>query len=72
MKFIRISGGTYDTLKWIGLILFPALAFFISSVGPDLGVTNPESVVRILNAVGFLIGTLIGVTSLEYNKEKKK
>lgn len=57
-----LPSGAYDVLKWLGLIAFPALATFVSVVGPAWGMPAVESVVTTLNAVGTLIGVLIGVS----------
>lgn len=52
----------YDILKWIGLIALPALAVFYGVCAPLWGWPAPEAVVATLNALGVLIGTLIGVS----------
>lgn len=69
---MQISNKVYDILKWIALICIPAVVTFLSVV---LGVLNvdPRTVnilVTILAAVGTLIGSLIGVSTSAYNKEK--
>lgn len=69
---MKISNKLYDVLKWIALICIPAVVTFLSVV---LGVLNvdPRTVnilVTILAAVGTLIGSLIGVSTNAYNKEK--
>ncbi len=55
----------YDVLKWLGLIAFPAVAWFVGTCGSDLGIGNVPSVVNVLNATGALIGILIGASSLK-------
>ncbi|MDL2211662.1 phage holin [Erysipelotrichaceae bacterium OttesenSCG-928-M19] len=59
---------TYDVLKWIALIAIPAIATFCGSVLPELGVTNTETIVLIITSLGTLLGTLLGVTNVQYNK----
>lgn len=59
----------YDVLKWIGLIAFPAVAWFVGQVGPVWGWQNIDAAVTTLNAIGTLIGILIGVSTLNYNKK---
>ncbi len=60
----KLPDGLYDVLKWIGLIACPALATFYGVVAPLWGWPNPEAVVTTINAVGVLIGALIGYSAL--------
>lgn len=57
-----LPNGVYDILKWVGLIALPALAVFYGVCAPLWGWPAPEAVVATLNALGVLIGTLIGVS----------
>jgi len=69
---MKISNRVYDVLKWIALICIPAIVTFLSVVLGVLDV-NPKTVnviVTIIGAIGTLIGTLIGVSTANYNKEK--
>ena len=69
---MKISNKLYDVLKWIALICIPAVVTFLSVVLGVLDV-DPRTVnilVTILAAVGTLIGSLIGVSTNAYNKEK--
>ena len=59
----------YDVLKWAGLIACPALAVFYGTVAPAWGWPYPEQVVLTLNALGVLIGVLIGASQLTATKE---
>lgn len=52
----------YEVLKWFGLIACPALAVFYGICAPAWGWPHPDEVVLTLNAVGVLVGTLIGVS----------
>ena len=70
---MRIPDSVYDVLKWIALICIPALVTFLSVVLGVLDV-DPRTVniiVTIIAAVGTFIGSLIGVSTSAYNKEKK-
>jgi hypothetical protein len=61
----------YDTLKWTGLIALPALAVFYNVVGEAWGLPYVDEIVTTLNAVGVLIGTLIGVSNANYYKNEE-
>ena len=60
----------YDVLKWVAIILCPALATFYGVVAPLWGWPAPESVQTTINAVGLFIGALIGVSALTATKEE--
>lgn len=63
MSYI-IPDGVYQIMKWAGLIALPALAVFVSTVGQawgmDPGLSN--AVVTTLNALGVLVGALLGIS----------
>ena len=63
-KDYLLPDGAYDVLKWLGLIALPAVATFIGVVGPVWGMPAVEAVVTTANALGTLIGVLIGVSHL--------
>lgn len=72
MMNVKLSDKVYLILKWIALICIPAIVTFLSVVLGVLDV-NPKTVnviVTIIGAIGTLIGTLIGVSTANYNKEK--
>lgn len=66
-----LSNKSYDVLKWLVLIAMPAISVFIQSVGVEIGISDPETLVMILNALTALLGTLIGVSSYQYKKNEK-
>lgn len=55
---------TYDVLKWVGLVLCPALATLIGAVGPAWGMQHVDSVVLTINAAGTFVGACIGVSHI--------
>ena len=59
-----LPDGWYNVLKWLGLIACPALAVFYGTVAPVWGWPAPEGVVITINAVGVLIGVLIGASAV--------
>ena len=67
-----IPDKVYDILKWIGLVVCPALALCVGTVaqacGVDAGTT--KSAVTIINAVGVFVGMTIGASQLKANGTK--
>ena len=69
----KLPDNLYNILKWVGLIACPALATFYGVVAPLWGWPNPEAVVTTINAIGVLIGALIGysaITAKGYDDER--
>ena len=60
-----IPSRVYDVLKWLGLIVLPALALFVNTVGPAWGWPHVDAIVTTLNALGILAGALIGVSAIK-------
>ena len=70
----KLPDSVYNWLKWIALIAIPAFVTFLSIVLSALGM-NPNIIniiCTILTATAGLIGTLIGVSTKAYNKEKEE
>lgn len=60
-----LSDKAYGTLKWVALIALPALAVFAHVVGPAWGLPYVDQIVTTLNALGTLIGAVIGASALK-------
>ena len=58
----------YNVLKWVGLVACPVVATFIGVIAPVWNLPNSDAIVTTINAVGVLIGGLIGVSTISYNK----
>lgn len=61
-KTYLLNNRAYEILKWAGLIAFPAIATFIGVIGTVWGWHDTDAIVTTLNAIGVLIGALIGVS----------
>lgn len=61
-KTYLLNNKAYEILKWAGLIAFPAIATFIGVIGAVWGWPDTDAIVTTLNAIGVLIGSLIGIS----------
>lgn len=68
---MRLPDKVYDLLKWIILIFVPALITLISGLGVLLGF-DTTIINGIIGLVAAFIGSLIGVSTVNYNKEQEK
>ncbi len=66
-----MSNKTYDRLKWFALVFVPAANIFILAVGKIWGLPYYVEVAATLSAFGVFLGTLLGVSSMEYKKLKE-
>lgn len=63
---MKMTNKTYDILKWIALILLPALATFYATIAAVWGLPYTEQVVGTITAVDTLLGTLLKISSDKY------
>lgn len=61
-KTYLLNDKAYEILKWAGLIAFPTIATFIGVIGAVWGWHDTDAIVTTLNAIGVLIGSLIGIS----------
>ena len=58
-----LNDRAYSILKWVGLIVLPAVATLIGVVGPVWGIPNVNAIVTTITAVGVCIGAIIGAST---------
>ena len=68
---MKLPDKVYTVLKWIALIALPAIATFWGVMGKVWDIPYTAEVVTTITAVATLIGALIGVSTVNYNKDKE-
>lgn len=58
-----LPDSVYRVLKWVGLIVLPALATLLGAVGTAWGWPHLTAIVTTVTAIGAFIGALIGVSN---------
>lgn len=71
-KTYLLNDKVYEVLKWAGLIAFPTIATFIGVIGAVWGWHDTDAIVTTLNAIGVLIGGLIGVSHATAKTDETK
>ncbi len=66
---MKMSNRVHDFIKWFCLICLPGLSWFYGAMADTWGLPYGEQIVTTLNAVGTLLGILIGVSSVKFYKE---
>lgn len=66
------SNKIFDILKWIAIVALPALSTFIVVLGKiwNWGEIAPM-VAQTITAIAVLLGALLGISTIQYNKEDK-
>ena len=64
-----MSNKTYDILKWIALVVLPALATFYLGLSNYWNIPYPEAISGTITLVDALLGTILGISSVEYSKK---
>ncbi len=66
---MKLSNKTYDILKWVAQILIPALATLYFALSKIWGFPFATEVVGTLAAVDTFLGTILGISTSNYNKD---
>lgn len=67
---MKLNDKIYDTLKWVVMIVLPAIATLYAALAPVWGWPRPDDVVLTLNAVTAFAGAVLGISTAQYNKDK--
>lgn len=59
---------TYNILKWIALVVLPALTTFYGVVGATLHIPHTQEVLTIATAFDTMLGTILGISNIKYNQ----
>lgn len=60
----------YQALKWLALIVLPAIGVLVQTLGPVWGWTWADPVATTINAVALAIGVVIGASALKAKASK--
>lgn len=67
---MKMSNKTYDVLKWIAMIVLPAIGTLYFAMAGIWGFPYAEQIVGTITAIDTFIGTLLGISSAQYNAKK--
>ena len=66
---MKMSNKVYDILKWVALVALDAVGVFYKTIASIWNFPFGDEVLATFAALSLLIGTLIGITGLNYNKK---
>lgn len=67
-----LSNKVYDILKWIAQYLLPAIGTLYFALAGIWGLPFGEEIVGTITAVDTFLGVLLGISSMQYNKNNKE
>ena len=65
---MKMSNKIYDVLKWVSLVALDAVGIFYSTISNIWSFPFGDEVLKTCAALSLLVGTLIGISSSNYNK----
>lgn len=65
-----LSNRTYNVLKWVVVIVLPALTTLYGSLASVWQWPDTDAILTTMTAVTTFLGALIGVSTIGYNKGK--
>lgn len=68
---MKLNSKVYDILKWVALVVLPAIATLYTALAGVWGLPFAEEIPATITAVDLFIGALLGVSTAQYNKEGK-
>lgn len=64
----KMSDRVYDTLKFIALIVLPALGSLYFALAGIWGLPYGEQIVGTITAIDTFLGVILGISNANYNK----
>ena len=66
---MKMNNKTYDVLKFIAMILLPALGTLYFALAGIWKLPYGEEIVGTITAIDTFLGTLLGISNAKYKKE---
>lgn len=68
---MNLPNKLYDVVKWIVVIVLPAIATLYSVLSPVWGWPYKDEIVTTITAVDTFLGAVLCISTISYNKENK-
>lgn len=65
---MKMSNKVYDTLKWIALIVLPAIATLYAGIAGTWGLPYGESISATIGFISVFLGTVLQISNANYKK----
>lgn len=68
---LKLSNEAYDILKWFAQVVLPAAGTAYFGLSSIWGLPYGEQIVGTLTVIDTFLGALLGISTVQYNKENK-
>ena len=68
---MKLPNKVYDVVKWIVVIVLPAITTLYSVLSPIWGWPYKDEIVTTITAVDTFLGAVLCISTLSYNKENE-
>lgn len=68
---MQLNSKVYDILKWITMIVIPALATAYVGLSAIWGWPYADEIAKTTAVICTLLGALLGISTAQYNKDSK-
>lgn len=68
---MKLNNKVYDILKWIVIIVLPAISTLYYALSEIWNLPYATQVVGSITAITVFLGAILGVSTVQYNKEQK-
>ena len=68
---MKLPDNVYNVLKWVTMILLPAIATLYFALSGIWGFPYAEQIVGTIAAIETFLGALLGISTIQYNKSKE-
>ena len=72
MKLFKMSDKVYNVLKWVALIIIPAIGTLYFALAGIWGFPYAEAIVGTLTAVDTFLGAILGISTSMYKKNQNE
>ena len=69
---MKLSNHVYDVLKFVAQVVLPSLGTLYFALAGIWGFPYGEQIVGTITALDAFLGAMLGLSSMEYSKEKKE
>jgi len=67
-----MTNKTYDILKWIALVVLPAIGTLYFALSSIWGLPYGEQIVGTITAIDTFLGALLGLSSINYKNKQNE
>lgn len=66
---MQLPDNVYDILKWVTMLVLPALATLVTSLGAIWGIPHAGQIADTVVAVNAALAMVLGISTIQYHRE---